>query len=268
MMTQAAAPARRPGVRPIDLGPEVAGSGRSEDLFVYSVEHVTLKKGQRMVLPIAEFELGYRDVYTLDIPFAAPPEMRRHISSSQRREIAKLLAAAKVMHVIRLVNKSKAPLTTAPALILRDEKVLAQGMLTYTAIGAEVDLPVTAAVDVNVTKTDRETKRASDSVTWDGRRYSRVDLSGEIKLINHRDHDVELEVTRHVLGNVGKADHDGKPEMVNVFEDASYGRQWNWGSWPYWWSHFNGVGRITWKLKLAAGKDVKLGYTWHYYWRP
>ena len=50
-----------------------AGGGRSEDLFVYTVEHVTLKKGQRMVLPVSEFELGYRDVYTLDIPFAAPP---------------------------------------------------------------------------------------------------------------------------------------------------------------------------------------------------
>lgn len=271
IMTQSAAPSRRMpgrGRGSIDLGPEVAGSGRSEDLFIYTVEHITLKKGQRMVLPIAEFEMTYRDVYTLDIPFTAPPEMRRYIGNSRNAEIARLLAAAKVQHVIRLSNKSKAPLTTAPALILRDSRVLAQGMMTYTAIGAEVDLPVTVAVDVNVKKTDRETKRNADSVTWNGHRYSRIDLAGEIKITNHRDHDIELEVTRHVLGNVDKADHDGKPERVNVFEDTTFGRRWNWGSWPRWWSHFNGVGRITWKLKLAAGKDVKLGYDWHYYWRP
>ena len=42
---------------------------------------------------------------------------------------------------------------------------------------------------------------------------------------------------------------------------------WGWYSWPYWWNHFNGIGRITWKVKLEPGKNVDLGYKWHYYWR-
>jgi hypothetical protein len=64
--------------------------------------------------------------------------------------------------------------------------------------------------------------------------------------------------------------------MVNVFEDSSFapaggvGYQpmwWTWWNWPYWWSRFNGVGRITWKLTLEPDKSESLTYNWHYFWR-
>jgi hypothetical protein len=85
-------------------------------------------------------------------------------------------------------------------------------------------------------------------------------------------------VVRHVLGNITEADHEGKPDMVNVLEDATFGGAgyptaynypywWRWYGWPYWWSHFNGIGRVTWKVNLEAGKTVDLGYVWNYYWR-
>jgi hypothetical protein len=82
-----------------------------------------------------------------------------------------------------------------------------------------------------------------------------------------------VQVVRHVLGNVEAADQDGKAEMVNLFEDDSfatfqaYPSWWGWYSWPGWWGHFNGVGRITWNVKVEPGKSVDLGYSWHYYWR-
>lgn len=267
------APERGRGAPPVSLGPEIGASERSEDLFIYTVEHITLKKGQRMVLPVAEFTLRYKDVYTLDVRYTPPPEVWRNFDSRQRAELARLVRAPVVQHKIRMTNKSKYPLTTAPALILRGERVLAQGLLKYTAIGGDTDLTITTAVDVNVKKTDKETKRTPNAVRWQGYDYGRIDLAGEIKLTNHRDHDIALEVTRHVLGNVDKAGQDGKIEMVNVFEDASFisgtGRPlwWSWHNWPYWWHHFNGVGRIRWELTLKAGKSAALSYTWHYYWR-
>src|SRR5262249_5621867 len=100
----------------------------------------------------------------------------------------------------------------------------------------------------------------------------RVDLSGIITLTNHRDRPVDLEVTRNVLGNVGEADHDGKAEMVNVFEDYSFASGghpswWGWYNCPYWWHHFNGVGRATWKLTLSADESVDLNYSWYYFWQ-
>jgi hypothetical protein len=261
--------------RPADLGPELGGSQKAEDLFVFSVKHITLKKGQRMVVSINKVKLPYKDIYTLDIPFTPPPEVYRQFATQQQTEIGRLLARPKVMHKLRLINKGDYPLTTAPALILRDSSVLAQGMMTYTPVGADVDLSITTAVDVAVKKSDKETARAPNAVTWNNQQFARIDLAGTIKLTNYRADAIDLEVTRNVLGNIdGNPDNGGKSEMVNVFEDDDFAPQaqdypawWGWYSWPHWWGHFNGVGRVVWKLKLEPGKSVDLNYTWNYYWQ-
>ena len=252
-----------------DLGPEVGPSERKEDLFVFTVEHVTLKKGQRMALPVNEVKMPYKDVYVLNVPGLPPPEVWREWRNREQFEAARLAARPKVMHTIRLSNKGKCPFTTAPVLITRDDKVIAQGMVTYTAAGADVDIEVTAAVDISVTKTENELKRTPSAAVWQGQQYGRVDLAGTIKLTNRRDQDVDLEITRVVLGNVESADHDGKVEMVNVLEedDASAARLLApyRSEWPHWWGHFNSVSRITWTLPLKAGQTVELNYKWNYF---
>lgn len=254
-----------------DLGPDVAGSAKSEDLYVYTVKGVTLKKGQRLVLPVMQETLEYQDIFTLDLPFSPPAEYRRQINDAQQAEIAKLFHAPKMMHKIRLGNKSQQPLTTAPALIVKNNKVLAQGMMTYTAAGAATDLTITTAVDIKTKKTEKETKRTPNAATLNGDQYWRIDLAGKIDLTNFRAQPVDVEVTRQVLGNVGEANEGGKAEMVNMLDEdgAPYPYPYWWGyySWPAWWNHFNGMGKITWKLKLEPGKSVALDYDWHYFWR-
>jgi hypothetical protein len=207
----------------------------------------------------------------LDIPFAPPPEMRRNFDNARERELAQMLTGPKVMHRVRLTNKGNAPLTTAPALMLREDKVLGQGLMTYTAVGSEGDLDITAAVDVKVKKTDTETDRVPNAETWQGDKYGRVNLAGTITLTNYRDKAVEVEVKRHVLGNVSEASDKGRIETLNVFEDSSFGDGrppwWGWYSWPGWWYHFNAVSRVTWTVKLEPGQPLDLKYTWNYYWR-
>jgi len=280
IMTQQALPADYRRGRPaeaaatMDLGPEVAESGRTEDLFVFAVKHITLKKGQRMVLPVGEFTLKYKDVFALDIPFAPPSEVWRNFDSGRRTELAKLFTAPKVMHKIRLFNSSEVPLTTAPALILKDDRILAQGMMTYASPGSDTDLNITTAVNIRVKKTDNETKRTPNAAVWQGDQYGRVDLAGTISLSSFGKDPVEVEVTRSVLGNVDTADNGGKTERVNVFEEApfagggdAYPYWWGWFAWPWWWHHFNGMGRVSWTVQLEPQKPLELGYTWNYYWR-
>ena len=280
IMTQSARMAEpraaAPGPRPADLGPEVAGGETTEDLHIFTVKHVTLKKGQRLVVPVTEFTVPYHDVFVLELPFAPPPEVWRNFNNQQQGELARLLSAPRVMHKLRLDNQSPYPLTTAPALIVREDRVLGQGMLTYTATGGSSDLPITAAVDIQVKKTDNETKRTPNAANWDGNAYARVDLAGTVSLTNHRAQAVDLEIVRNVLGNVTEADHDGKVAMVNVFEDSTFAPPggpgaspywWTWWNWPNWWNRFNGIGRVAWKLALDPGQSVDLKYTWNYYWR-
>lgn len=256
---------------PLPDGPEMAGSERTEDLFVFTVKNISLRKGERIVVPVSQRTLKYKDVYTLLLPFGPPPELRSGIGSERQTEVARLLAAPKVQHKVRITNGKDEPLTTAPALILRGDDVLGQGLMTYTPVGGSVDLAITAAVDVTSKNTERETGRTMNALTWRNTNLARVDVAGNIALRNHRDTPVDLEVTRYVLGVVDSADHNGEVEKVNVFDDltaSEYIRPnwWGYYSWPHWWSNVNGVGRITWKFTLPADQGIDLAYQWHYFW--
>ncbi|MHC4572858.1 MAG: hypothetical protein ACYS76_01790 [Planctomycetota bacterium] len=256
----------------IDLGPEVTGSLKNEDLYVFTIEHVTLKKGQRMVLPVTEFKLKYSDVFALDLPFGPPPELRHRFNNEQQAQLARLFHAPKVMHKIRLQNNSDYPLTTAPALILREGRLIAQGMMTYTAVNASTDLDLTVAVDIAVEKVDKETAFTPDAEKWNGHRYGRRDLTGKIQLTNRRAETVYLEVRRSVLGHIDSASYEGRIEHLDrheggwmITDGAPF--WWNWCNWPHWWYYFNSVGRATWKFELEPGKSADLEYNWHYFWR-
>ncbi|WP_020473534.1 hypothetical protein [Zavarzinella formosa] len=262
------------GAAPVDLGPEIEAKGnQSEDLFVFTVKNVTLAKGQRMVLPVSQHNLEYKDIYTLDVPYAPPLELRRQVNNPQTAELLKLMNAPKVLHKIRLMNGGQQPLTTAPALILRDGKVLSQGMMTYVSKNGSVDLTLTTAVDVRVKKNDKESKRTPNAATFNGDAFWRIDIASSIELTNQSGKPIEVEVTRYVLGNVDKAGEGAKAEMVNLLEDDDgthhIGRPdwWSYYPWPVWWGHFNGVGRVTWTAKLTPGQSAEQAYSWHYYWR-
>jgi hypothetical protein len=278
IMSQARAAAPMPEANDgaADTTPELTGSTKNEDLFVFTVAHLTLKKGDRMVVPITSFTIPYADVYTLDIPVTPPPEVWQTFATQQQTEIARLARAPKVIHTLRISNTSDFPLTTAPALLMRDDKVLAQSLVEYTPIHGSLDLPLTTAVDIVIKKTDHESKRTPNAVGWNGEEYTRIDLTSAITLTNHRNTPVLLEIKRSLLGQVDTADNDGHPDMLNPFEDDSYlptataddqPGWWNWYSWPNWWSHFNGIGQVTWKATLDPGKDLTFNYTWHYFWR-
>ncbi len=195
IMSQAVVPstAARMGERfgggqqpPADLGPEIGGSEKNEDLYVYTLHHVSLKKGQRMVVPVKSFELKYEDLFTVDIGFAPPPEVWRNFNYQQQAEIAKLFTAPKAMHKLRLTNTSKYPITTAPAMIFSGSQVLGQGMTTYTSPGGSLDLPITTAVDITVKKTDKETGRDHNAAKWEGQSYAKINLEGTIRLTSNR----------------------------------------------------------------------------------
>jgi hypothetical protein len=256
--------------QPPDAGPEVTSSEGDQDLYVFTVKRVTLKKGERMVLPVAEYELGYRDVYVLDLPFAPPMEVRANANDAQQQQLARLLGAPHFVHVLRLTNSGKEPLTTAPALISSGERVLGQGMMSYTAPGADCDLGLTTAVDIKVAKSDKESGRVPNALTLDGSSYLRVDLNGSIAITNRRDQPVDIEVKRSILGHAGTAGQAGKAEMVNAYEEAGAVAQpiwWGWYGWPGWWGAVNGVGQFAWKARVESGKKLTLTYKWHYFWR-
>lgn len=275
LMTQVA---RAGDFSPSGAGPEAGApsdlpeGSRNEDLFVFTVPEVTLKKGERIVLPLLDITVPYEDVFTLHLPISPPNDMRHSLANQQQAELARLFNAPKVTHKARLRNRSQIPFTTAPALLLREGRVLAQALMTYAAPNASADITITSALDIAVQKTDRETGRTPNALNYNNNSLMRVDLEGRLVLTNHKSTPVEVEVIRHALGHIDTADNGGSIEMSNVFEGAELAagegapEWWGWYNWPWWWNQVNGIGRITWKTKLEPGKPVELGYRWHYFW--
>ncbi|HUG19347.1 MAG TPA: hypothetical protein VMM56_10240 [Planctomycetaceae bacterium] len=252
----------------VDVGPDVANTGRNEEMFVFTIKDVTLAKGERMVLPVGEWTMKYRDVFRLEIPFSPPLEVQQNFNSSQQAELAKLFHAPKVKHVLRVTNDQQIPLTTAPALITSDRGVLGQGMMTYTSPGSSVDLTVTTAVNVPVSHKEDEIKRTPEAIAWRNHTYMRIDMQGTIKLTNYRDKDIELEVVRTVMGAADSVEADGTIRRPSAWDEDFIGRPhwWGWYSWPYWWTHMNSFSRFEWNQTLKAGEGIELSYKWHYFW--
>ncbi len=249
---------------------EVVDPKQSDDLYVFTIKNITLAKGARMVVPISEHVLNYKDVYTLDIPYAPPPDMRIH-ASGQAAELAKMMAEPKVMHKIRVTNGNDQPFTTAPAMILKNGKIVGQGMMLYTSKGGSADITLTAAIDIKVTRSDEEKKRVAlnDKMT-DNVVPNQVNIESKLTLTNASGKPVEVEVTRSVLGNVDDKQPDGvKAVMLGLIEEAGDLRPYWWGyySWPYWWTRFNGIGKFTFTIKMEPGKNATQTYSWNYVWR-
>jgi hypothetical protein len=250
--------------------PEVEGGAAAEDLFVFTVRDVTLKRGERLVLPIATSAIPYRDLYRLDVSFGPPQEVRRGLNGEQVLQLATLMEAPKARHVLRLRNTGDAPLTTAPALVLAGGRVLAQAHLLYTPRGAETDLEINVAIDVRVETEEHETGREGDALRVADERYGRVRVAGAIELSNRKGTPIELEVTRRELGIADEVGQDGTKrqlDLAHAWRGTPLPAWWGWWSWPHWWFQHNGVAEFRWTVQLAAGASTKLDASWHYLWR-
>ncbi|MGC4042397.1 MAG: hypothetical protein QM758_01180 [Armatimonas sp.] len=274
-MGQMARMSERAAYAPADEGPgganipEVTGADDNEDLFVFSLKNVTLAKGERMVLPITEFTIPYKNVYTLELrPSPTRNAAGDYDTSSLNAELMRLAAAPKAQHQIRLTNTSAYPLTTGPALILRNGNVVAQGLSTFTSKGGWSDISLTDAPDISVKRTDKETGRTPAERKSDGYDYQKVSMAGHIELCNFRKEPVEIEVVRYVLGKIETTKLDGVISALDPLADDNVpGWLGSYGGFDR--IRFTGLGKIAWKTTLPPGGKtcVNLDYTWHYFTR-
>lgn len=253
--------------------PEVTGGEKNEDLYVFNVQNLSLRKGERMTLPVASFEVPTEVVHKLTLPYGPPPEVRAHWNSGNQDEFARLSEMPTAKSVLRMANTAKMPITTAPALIFNGDRIVAQGMTRYTPPGAELDLEMTTAVDIKVRVRDIETGRFPNDFSWRSEKMTRIEMAGEIELANRRDKPVRIEVRRHVLGKVGEADSGGTAVQLGgdwTGDTESLGERppwWNWYSWPWWWYANNGSGLFEWEtLTLQPGESKVLKQSWKYFW--
>jgi hypothetical protein len=234
---------------------------------VFRLEGLTLRKGERTSVAIAKTTLDYEDVYVLDIPFSPPPGALSRFNQNQQIEIAKAFHAPKAEHRIRLNNSQQAPITTAPALLLLNGRVVAQGMTRYTNPGGSCEVALTKAIGIVVKSKDKELKRTPMGLSLHGRWYQRVDSQSTIALTNHGSRAVKLEMRRKILGTIDKVSDGGENARMHLWDDwGEFPRWWGWYSWGYWTYHLNSVDQATWKATLPPGESLIRTLSWHHFW--
>lgn len=244
VMSQRAAFA--PGA-PMPSGPSapVMGEG-AEDLYFYHVEGVTLKKGERGYYPLFTGSVPYEHVYTWDISNYIDENVsyRRQPEESEPQQI--------VWHSLKLTNSTGNPWTTAPAMTMKDGRILGQDTVNYTPDKAETDLKITQAISIHAEQNEYEIDRQRSASEFYGSRFDLVTVNGELAVTNFKDETVKVEISKELLGEVVKA--DGNPEIVKL---ASGLRR------------VNPQSKLVWKIEAKPGKDnvVKLTYTFKVYVR-
>lgn len=264
----------------VEEAPEVTGAKRSEDLFVFTVDHVTLKKGERMSIEVSRGSVDYEHTFEVALPVLPPAELG-NVNQQQKDLVAKLLQKPQVAHALKITNKNREPLTTAPTLLFTSsddgtETLLAQSMQTYTPPGGSTRVDLGTAIEINVEFEEEEVGRLSDNRKHGSYSFDRVNLKGKITVCNHRPEKSTLIIKRYVPGPLDSASNEGTTKTLAPFDQDSttaglsggnITANWWYGYRPNWYSALNPVSRATWTLELEPEEIQEPTYEWHYFWR-
>ena len=219
----------------------------AEDLFLYPVENVRLKKGQVGYLPLFTESVPYKHIYQWKIPDYVNEEERY---SYDRRREQEREPDEEVWHCLRLENTTKVPWTTAPAETVKEGLILGQDTLKYTPAQGETTLRITRAMSVKAEQLELETERKRDAAQLYGRHYDLITVEGKLSVTNFQPKAITLEITKTLSGEVKSS----QPK-VKIEKQARGLRQ------------MNAVLKLTWTIQLKPGEQKQLGYTYEVYVR-
>jgi hypothetical protein len=228
---------------PLPAYSTAANAQAAEDLFLYPIHKVSLKRGATATIPLFTTDMPYRHLYTWKIA--------DQLDGERSRPLAEGKGAEEVWHVCRLVNAAKLPLTTAAAEFVKDGQFVGQDTCFYTASGAEASIRINRAMNVEAEQGEVELERKRNAENFYGYGYDLVKVAGELKVRNRLDKAIEMEISKDLSGEVIEKSGDAK--------DVQTARGLK---------QVNPKHQLTWTLKLNAGEERKITYRYQLYVRP
>jgi len=239
------------------LPPELAAEG-TQDLFVYHVPELTLEAGQRALVPIIAADIPFRHLYVWDVQLGRSgveglPEAGAHASPIK-------LLKNEVWHLAELSNQTSVPWTTGAALAMDGYLPVAQELLTYTSVGGKCQMPLTVAVDVRGTFSEKETAREPKATHFDNNDYSLISKKGTLTVTNYKNEPIDLIVTCQLGGNATSATDNGAITVTDF-------RQADWTGDFRGHPALTGHSTVEWQLTLKPGETKELSCEYAYYIR-
>jgi hypothetical protein len=269
LMSQAAMPVGEMSANAPE-GPSVPDEGQREDLFIFKKAGISMRKGDRALVPILEAEAPYEDIYAWEIPPVPPKEAWQNIGRGDQQNTLSALTGTQAMHKVRLTNTGTTPWNTAPASLFKNGTPLAQQLLAYTSPKNDAEVTVTTATDLNTKRSETETGRQAN-IRINTTDYTRVAMKGSLTVTNFKDKPVTVKIVRKVVGEARNATGGGKVVQSNALEDTALGLgfyPWYTWNWPWWLWSVNPVSVVTWEVEIPAGKPATVEYEYSYLFHP
>jgi len=217
----------------------------AEDLFLYPLEDVTLKKKEVGYYPLFTERVPYTHIYQWEIPDYVT-EGERYLPRPQKpRE-----RPEEVWHSLRIENTTKVPWTTAPVQTVQNGQILGQDILSYTPSGGEATVRITQAVSVKATQAEVETARERNAAHFYERPYDLVSIEGKLSVENFLAKPITLEITKTVSGEVQSS--TPKADIEKVARGLR---------------SVNPVNVLTWTIELKPGQTRDVTYAYDVYVR-
>ncbi|WP_166823516.1 hypothetical protein [Thalassoroseus pseudoceratinae] len=237
--------------------PDELTTGGAQNLFVYSLPKMELKKGDRASIPIFIGHAPYQNAYTWDLHVTRTRDGAARTGSEANSPLK--LAKNDVWHQIEMPNNTDVPWTTGAALIMQGNLPLAQELLTYTSRGSEVRVPVTIAVDVRANATEKEIGRVPNGMQWNGYAYAKIEKQAQLKMTNYKPYPIRAEISFRFGGKATEASDNGEITL----------QPYTAGDWKDFYGDptVNNSSIVRWQFNLKPGESFEPTVTYHYYSR-
>jgi hypothetical protein len=249
-----AQPANQPESTTIQLPSELTAAA-AQELFVYNLNKLTLRKGERAAVPVFTAQAPYRDVYTWDMHVKRKDIATAPSGSGVRSPL--VLSKNEVWRQIELTNTTNVPWTTGAAMIMQGHQPLAQELLTYTSPKDICRVPVTVAIDIRGSFSEQETQRQLKSISWSRHYYAKISQRATLTLSNNKAEAVDMEVTLRFGGRANEASQDGQITLSPYRADD--------------WERYRGdpavnnSSTVFWRVTLKPGETFRPIVDYHFY---
>jgi len=239
VMAQRILPGGTSSMMPTMPNQPVAGEG-AEDLYFYQIPGVTLTKGERGYFPLLSADVpACPHVYTWEIADYVDQHGRYNTQPEEAQQV--------VWHSIELTNTTEQPWTTAPAMTVKNGRVLGQDTMHFVPPGGSTLLRITQAISVNAQQNELEVERERSAAKFHGSTYDKVTIEGKLKITNHKAEAVTVRITKTITGEVVTADAD--PGVVKLASGLR---------------GVNPRSRLTWEIEVQPGVDEGAEVTYRY----
>ena len=211
---------------------------KTNDLYMYKIGKVTLKKGTKSSFQMFSYNLPYKDVYEVNIYDVVNYSYNSYIGNDPEQKFD-------VYHSLKITNTSVNPFTTAPVFVMNEDlQPLAQDQLKYTPVNSTVSIQLSRASDILVKNTEEEGEKSGDTKKYGRETYMKVTIKGTINVENLQDKKVTLSVTKDLTADVTVVSDSGKIKKTGKY----YG--------------LNPYTEVTWEVPITANEKKTITYTY------